>query len=88
MKIKQGLMLHKIGSECIVVSDGSAPVDFNHLLNLNPSAAWLWQQLEGKDFDAGLVAQLLLGHYAVTEELAAKDAEAFVERLRKAGVTE
>lgn len=59
-----------------VIGEGVAQVDFNKLITLNHTAAYLWEQLEGKEFDADTVASLLLERYDIPEDTAAKDAEA------------
>lgn len=88
MKIKEGLFLHKIADECIIMQDGTANIDFSNILNLNPTAAWLWTEIGNQEFDADKIVQMLTNHYEVTEEQARRDAEDFVKKLVEAGVTE
>lgn len=85
MKINKGLFLHKIGNECIVMSDGSSNIDFSNILSLNPTAEYLWTAIGEDEFDTAKVVQLLTEHYDVSEEQAQCDAEDFLKRLRKAG---
>lgn len=87
MKIKTGLFLHKIGDECIVMQDGSSHIDFSKILNLNPTAKYLWEALGHKEFDTNKVALLLTDRYEVSEEQARRDAEEFIKRIQEAGVT-
>lgn len=87
MKIKTGLFLHKIGDECIVMQDGSSHIDFSKILNLNPTAEYLWEALVHKEFDTNKVALLLTDRYEVSEEQARRDAEEFIKRIQEAGVT-
>ncbi|ADV43147.1 PqqD family protein [Bacteroides helcogenes] len=86
MKIKEGLFLHKIGDECIVMQDGSSNVDFNHILNLNPTAAMLWDNVGNREFDTEKIVQLLTEHYDVSQKQAQQDAESFIAGLKEAGV--
>ena len=44
MKIEPEFMLHQIGEEYIVMHDGSTNVDFSRIINLNRTAAYLWQR--------------------------------------------
>lgn len=88
MKLKEGLFLHKIADECIIMQDGTASIDFNNILNLNPTAAWLWTEIGNQEFDADKIVQMLTDHYEVAEEQARRDAEAFIKKLAEAGVTE
>lgn len=86
MRIKEGLFLHKIGDECIVMQDGSSNVDFSNILNLNPTAAYLWTTIGNQEFDTASITQMMTEHYEVTEEQARLDAEGFIKKLKEAGV--
>lgn len=86
MRIKEGFILHKIGGECIVIQDGSSHVDFSSILDLNPTAAYLWAEIENQEFDTDKITLMLTQRYEVTEEQAHQDAEDFINRLQDAGV--
>ena len=86
MRIREGLFLHKIGDEWIIMQDGSSHVDFSNILNLNPTAAYLWTTIWNQEFDAASITQMMTEHYEVTEEQARMDAEDFIKRLKDAGV--
>lgn len=86
MQIKKGFFLHQIGNETIVMHDGSDNINFCNVISLNPTAAFLWKEIEGRDFTAGQLTQLLTEHYEVDKTTAAKDTEAFISSLRKAGL--
>lgn len=88
MKIRKGLFLHTIGDECIVMQDGSSNVDFSNILNLNPTAVYLWQAIGEEDFDAERIVRMLTEHYDVTEEQARRDAHTFIDMLQEALVIE
>ena len=75
MKIKKGFELRVICGEAIVVAHGKENIDFSKIISLNESAAYLWRQVEGKDFDAALLAKLLTEEYEVDEATALCDAE-------------
>lgn len=86
MKIIEGFRLRKLGKEHIVVGEGLAQVNFNKMISLNESAAYLWQAVEGKDFTVADLTALLLERYDVSEEIAAKDAAALAQAWVEAGV--
>lgn len=88
MRIKEGFLLHQVGDECIVMQDGSTNVDFSNIISLNPTAALLWKELDGQEFDAETVARMMTEHYEVTSEEACRDAENFIKKLQEAGVME
>lgn len=89
MRIKEGFVLHRIGDDCMVMHDGSTHIDFNQVINLNPTAAMLWEQLEGRSFDARRVTTLLREQFPGEDELRLQqDVEAFIYNLEKAGLVE
>ena len=85
MKIKEGFILREIAGSFIVVAVGEAVKSFNGVINLNPTGALLWKKLsEGGDEQSLLKA--LLDEYDVEEEVAKKDIELFIDRLKKANL--
>lgn len=86
MKIKPEFMLHQIGEEYIVMHDGSTNVDFSRIINLNRTAAYLWQRFRDKDFDVDALTAALTERYDVASEQARRDAEAFIQSLQRCGI--
>ena len=58
------------------------------IISLNPTSEWLWEQLQGVEFNAEKVADLLTGEYDVEREVALKDAIAWIASLQKAELVE
>ena len=88
MKIKDGFILRQICGENVVVGEGLAQVNFNKMLSLNESAAYLWNAVSGKEFSKDDLVQLLLDKYDVTAELAAQDVEKLIAVWLEQGVAE
>lgn len=88
MRIKDGFVLRTICGEHVVVGEGLAQVNFNKMLSLNGSAAWLWEQVSGREFTSEELAGLLVGRYDVTREVALADAEKLVAAWREQGILE
>ena len=86
MRIKNGFRLREICGTYVVVPEGLELVNFNKMLSLNETAAYLWQAVAGKDFDAASLSKLLLEHYDVEEEVARRDAEALLAKWIESGV--
>ena len=86
MKIIEGFRLRKLGKEHIVVGEGLAQFNFNKMISLNSSAAYLWESVEGKDFSVEDLVSLLLDKYEVEEDIARRDAEALAKAWLEAGV--
>ena len=88
MKLIEGFRLRPLGKEFIVTPESVAQINFNRMISLNSSAAYLWQSVEGKEFTPADLAQLLLDRYDVEEEVAAADAEKIARSWIEAGIAE
>lgn len=81
-------MLRSMGEDHIVIGEGLAQVNFNSILSLNESAAFLWERLVGQEFTVEDMVRLLMEEYEVDEELATKDAVSLAETWKDQGVLE
>lgn len=88
MKIKEGFSLHELGDECIVIHDGMTNVNFDKLLSLNATAAYLWKAVGREELEVERLVSLLTEAYEVSREQARQDVERFVRMLVEAGVAE
>ena len=88
MRIKEGFVLRTIQNNHVVVGEGIAQVDFNRMLTLNATAAYLWEKAVGRDFTVQELVEYLLERYDVSEEIAKEDANAWVETLTAQGIIE
>lgn len=86
MRLVDGFRLRDVMGQATVIGEGAGQVNFNKLITLNESAAFLWRSVEGKDFDAEVLASLLCEEYGIDAELAAKDAEAILARWAEIGL--
>lgn len=86
MKIIEGFRLRKLGKEHIVVGEGLAQVNFNKMVSLNGTAAYLWESVEGRDFTVADLTALLLDRYEVEAEVAERDAAALARAWVEAGI--
>ena len=81
MKIKEGFTLRQICGEYVVVGEGLAQVNFNKLLSLNETAAWLWSQAqEMGDFTVETLVKRLCEEYEVDKNQATADVKAIVKQ--------
>ena len=88
MKIKKGFVLREMCGENIVTAEGLEHINFNKLISLNSTAAFLWNKVADKEFTAEDMAQHLVEEYAIDMELALKDSEALCQAWIDAGVAE
>ena len=88
MKIKNGFVLREMCGEHIVAAEGLENINFNKLISLNSTAAFLWEALVGKEFTAEEMAQLLVDEYEIDMELALTDSRNLMQSWIEAGVAE
>ena len=86
MKINSNYKLRSIAGETIVVNQGTTGTDMTRIISLNASAKLLYEQLLGQEFDLEDAAKVLMDTYGIGSEQALKDAETWVDALRKCGV--
>ena len=86
MKIIDGFRLRKLGKEYIVVGEGLAQFNFNKMVSLNGTAAYLWESVEGRDFTVADLTALLLERYEVEADVAERDAAALAHAWVEAGI--
>ena len=88
MNIKAEYKVREMAGEHIVVMQGRYGADMTKVIALNETSLWLWNQLQGRDFDADEVCNLLLSRYEVAPEVARRDAKAWIERLETCNLVE
>ena len=86
MKIIDGFVLRPLGEEFIVIGEGISQINFNKMISLNSTAAFLWENVEGKHFTVENLTKLLTDNYEVEEERAAADAAAIAAKWIEAGI--
>ena len=89
MKIKNGLELQNVCGEHIIIPTGEENMDFSQIISLNPTAAYLWENVSNRDnFTIEDMVQLLLDEYEVEESVALEDCKLIAERWREMGLFE
>lgn len=85
MQLKDGFILRNIADTWLVVPIGSRVVDFNGLITLSETGAFLWEALTRGNAPEDL-ASLLLADYDVDEATASADVADFLEQLKNGGL--
>ncbi len=88
MRIKSGFVIREICGEKVLSGEGSDCVNFNKLIRLNDSAAYLLESVGLSEFSEETLVSLLLGKYDVTPEVALSDVRAMCYELKDNGVVE
>ena len=86
MKINKGFELREMCGEHIIIGTGVENIDFSKVISLNESAAWLWREVEGKEFTPQSLAALLMEQYDVDEATALADATALAAQWVSVGM--
>ena len=88
MKTKKGFNLRQVCGENVIVAEGVENIDFSSIISMNESSAYLWNNIQGKEFDKNDLVELLTQEYDVDADTAATDVEALVAQWLKAGIIE
>ena len=86
MKIKKGFVLRQLLGEYVVTGEGLERVNFNKIISLNSPAAYLWEQVQDKDFSVEDLSRLLTDKYEVSEETALEDSRKLADSWKEAGL--
>ena len=86
-----GFKLRKLGNEYILVGESMELINFNKMITLNETAAFLWEQAESAsaahgEFTAAGLCKALCAEYDVAPEQAMTDVEATIHSWLDAGV--
>ena len=86
MRILDGFVLRSMCGEHIVTGEGLARVDFSKVISLNATAAYLWEQIQDKDFTPEELVALLTARYDVDAQQARADVDKLLASWREAGL--
>lgn len=81
-----GFRLRKLGNEYILVGESMALINFNKMITLNETAAFLWEQAVQGPFDASSLCKALCEEYDVAPEQAMTDVDNTIKAWLEAGV--
>lgn len=80
MKIKDGFILRQVAGNYIVLAVGEEAVDFNGMITVNETGAFLWEILSAGATKEEMLEKLM-AEYDVDEETAKKDITDFLIKL-------
>lgn len=80
MKIKEGFILRNVAGSYVVVPIGKTTLDFNGMMSLNETGAFLFEKLQqGIERDA--LVDALVREYEISRNLAQNDVDRFIEKV-------
>ncbi len=87
MKIKDDFILRKVADSYVVVPVGSMTLNFNGIINLNETGAFLFGVLQKGAKEQELLEKML-DEYDVSVEKAKSDIDDFISKLKEADILE
>ena len=88
MKTKIGFNLRQICGENVIVAEGEENIDFSNIISMNESSAYLWKNIQDKEFSEVELVKLLTEEYDVDEITAKSDVDSLVKSWLNAGIIE
>lgn len=83
MKLIEGFVLRDMCGAHVIIAEGADQLNYDRLLSLNDSAAFLWRSVEGRTFTETTLADLLQQEYGIDRLLAEKDARSIANSWRE-----
>lgn len=83
MRINPRYKVRNVADENIVLVQGRNPGDMTTVIALNETSLYLWNQLQGSDFEISDICKLLVDRYEVDATTAETDAEKWVATLKE-----
>lgn len=80
MKIKEGFLLRNVAGNNVVVPIGQATLDFNGMMSLNDTGAFLFSKMIEGTTREKLIEELI-AEYGIDEQLAQKDVDTFIQKV-------
>lgn len=80
MKIVKEFVLRTMADEFILIPTGKTTEEFNGMISLSETAAYIWENLEKTDNFEALVSAIT-SEYEISQEIASADTEEFINKL-------
>lgn len=87
MKIKKDFVLRKVADSYVVVPVNKLTLDFNGIITLNETGAFLFERMQKGTSREDLI-DALLAEYEVSPDKAAADIDIFIQKVKDADVLE
>lgn len=86
MKLNKDLILREVGGEYMIVNPFTDTVDMTQVYSLNETAAWLWKQMEDKEFTVTDLVAVLREEYEVDKQTATTDLTELCQQWLETGI--
>jgi len=85
MRLNKNLILKEIAGEKVVLPLGLDMVNFNGIITLNETAAYLWELCLDKEINQDELIDALMSKYAIEEAVAKSAVDNFINTIDKVG---
>ena len=86
MKISQNFILREIAGEYVIVPTGEAAYEFQGLITVNETGAFLWEKLQKDEQTEESLVKVLCEEYETDQTQAEQDVAEFIQRLRQQNI--
>lgn len=86
MKFNPSFTLREVCGEQVLIAYGVENIDFNSLIDLNSTAADIFQHFQDKEFTLDDIVTYLTSEYDVTADVAAADAQKLIDTFESTKV--
>ena len=87
MKIREGFLLRNVAGNNVVVPIGQATLDFNGMMSLNETGAFIFSKMLDGTTKEQLIEDLI-SEYEVEREIAQNDVDDFIKKVEGEGLLE
>lgn len=83
MRINDRMKVRDMMGEHIIIMQSTDNVDMTRVMALNETALFLFNELQGRDFEADDAVRLLTDNYEVADDVARRDVEKILADMKK-----
>ncbi len=80
MKLRKGFVMRNVCGDNVIVGEGLEQINFNKLLTLNDTAAFLWEEAGKGEFTIESLVKALTDNYEVDADTATTDVKRIVDK--------
>ena len=80
MKLRKGFVMRNVCGDNVIVGEGLEQINFNKLLTLNDTAAFLWEEAGKGEFTIESLVKALTDNYEVDADTATTDVKRIIDK--------
>lgn len=83
LKLKEGCVVRKVGNDSVIIPRSGENLNMMKMIKLNSTATFLLEQIQKGEYGRDDLVQLLMDKYAIDRDIAEKDTDVFITKLRE-----